>query len=218
MEQLLEYGEARRGRRRITSQDLTPVLAEALEIGVDRGALVTGVDPGSAGAGIRSRDVVALNGAPIESSTELRNRIGLTRVGETVKLGVWCDRRLLEIDIRVAAAEPQQSITRARVRPATSSTASSSATPVAATRATDRSRACSSVGQAPEPGLARGPPGRRARRRRQPPSRRERGRAHRGAARRTRAIRHRGRAQRRAHIRPRAVTAPARRAPRTSAP
>jgi Do/DeqQ family serine protease len=74
MEQLLEYGEVRRGRLGIMTQDLTPALAEALEIGVDRGALVTGVEPDSAAAraGVRAGDVVvALNGSPIESSTEL---------------------------------------------------------------------------------------------------------------------------------------------------
>jgi serine protease DegQ len=54
MDQLLEYGEVRRGRLGIMIQDLTPALAEALEIGVDRGVLVTSVEPDSAAAGVRS--------------------------------------------------------------------------------------------------------------------------------------------------------------------
>jgi len=116
MEQLLEYGEVRRGRLGIMIQDLTPALAEALEIGVDRGALVTGVEPESAAAraGVKAGDiVVALNGSPIESSTELRNRIGLTRAGETVKLSVWRDGRTLDVDVLVAAAEAERPETRA---------------------------------------------------------------------------------------------------------
>jgi len=116
MEQLLEYGEVRRGRLGIMMQDLTPALAEALEIGVDRGALVTGVEPESAAAraGVKAGDiVVALNGSPIESSTELRNRIGLTRAGETVKLSVWRDGRTLDVDVLVAAAEAERPETRA---------------------------------------------------------------------------------------------------------
>ena len=111
MQQLLEYGEVRRGRLGIMIQDLTPTLAEALEIGVDRGALVTGVEPESAAAraGVESGDVVvALNGAPIVGSRELRNRIGLTRAGEAVKLGLWRDGRTLDVDVRVAAAEAER--------------------------------------------------------------------------------------------------------------
>jgi serine protease DegQ len=106
MEQLVEYGEVRRGRLGIMIQDLTPALAQALSIGVDRGALVTGVDAGSAAAqaGVKTGDVVvALDGTAIENGTELRNRIGLTRVGETVTLGLWREGRRIDIDARVAA-------------------------------------------------------------------------------------------------------------------
>jgi serine protease DegQ len=111
MAQLVEYGEVRRGRLGIMIQDLTPALAQALSIGVDRGALVTGVDSGSAAAraGVKAGDVVvALDGSPIEDSTQLRNRIGLTREGETVKLGLWRDGSRLDLDVRVTAtpAEP----------------------------------------------------------------------------------------------------------------
>jgi serine protease DegQ len=116
MEQLIEYGEVRRGRLGITIQDLTPALAEALGIDVPRGALVTSVDPDSAAAraGVKSGDVVvALNGTPLAGSTELRNRIGLTRAGEMVKLGVWRDGRTLETEVRVVAAESERPTTKA---------------------------------------------------------------------------------------------------------
>jgi serine protease DegQ len=115
MEQVLEYGEVRRGRLGIMIQDLTPALAEALAMGVDRGALVTGVEADSSAvrAGVKAGDViVALNGSPIDSSTELRNRIGLTRAGETVKLGVWRDGQALDINVPVAPAEAERPETR----------------------------------------------------------------------------------------------------------
>jgi Do/DeqQ family serine protease len=111
MEQLLEYGEIRRGRLGIMIQDLTPALAQALEIGVDHGALVTGVEPDSAAAraAVKTGDVVVtLNGSPINNATELRNRIGLTRAGETVRLGVWRDGRTSEIAVRVVESEAEQ--------------------------------------------------------------------------------------------------------------
>jgi serine protease DegQ len=92
--QLLEYGEVQRGRLGIYIQDLTPELAEALNLDVDRGAIVTQVDPGSPAerAGIRVEDVITeLNGVPIEGSADLRNRVGLVRVGEEVELEVIRD-------------------------------------------------------------------------------------------------------------------------------
>jgi serine protease DegQ len=108
MEQLVEYGEVRRGRLGIMIQDLTPALAEALEIDADRGAIVTSVEPGSAAerAGLQAGDVVTtLNGLAVEGSTDLRNRIGLMRAGETVKLGALRDSGTLELEARIGEGE-----------------------------------------------------------------------------------------------------------------
>jgi Do/DeqQ family serine protease len=87
VDQLLEHGNVQRGRIGIAIQDVTPGLAQALELGTDRGALVTQVEPGSPSeqAGIQPGDVVVeINGKPIDSSAELRNEIGLVRAGEPV--------------------------------------------------------------------------------------------------------------------------------------
>jgi Do/DeqQ family serine protease len=116
MEQLVEYGEVRRGRLGITIQDVTPALAQALTLGVDRGALVTGVgaDSAAARAGVKTGDVVlTLNGSAVANSTELRNRVGLTRAGEAVTLGLWRDGRTLDVEVRVTASATEQPATRA---------------------------------------------------------------------------------------------------------
>ena len=47
VEQLLEHGNVQRGRIGIAIQDVTPGLAQALELSTDRGALVTQKEPGS---------------------------------------------------------------------------------------------------------------------------------------------------------------------------
>src|SRR5690606_31312516 len=106
--QLLEFGEVRRGRIGIGIQDVTPALDEALDLGIDRGALVSEVEPGSPAeaAGIEVGDVVvAVNGDPIETSTELRNAIGLMRLGETVTLTLIRDAKTREVEVRVSPAE-----------------------------------------------------------------------------------------------------------------
>lgn len=91
MEQLIEHGEVRRGRLGVSIQDMTPDLASALGLEEIAGALVASVDPGSpaAQAGLQAGDViVSIDGRLVSGSTDLRNRIGLTPVGEEVELTV----------------------------------------------------------------------------------------------------------------------------------
>ncbi|MFQ5974349.1 MAG: trypsin-like peptidase domain-containing protein, partial [Alphaproteobacteria bacterium] len=81
MAQLIEFGEVRRGRLGILIQDITPDLAEALELGVRRGAIVTQVEAGSAAeqAGIQVGDVVnrtkVKNIGEIEAALETTARV-----------------------------------------------------------------------------------------------------------------------------------------------
>ena len=91
MEQLREYGEVRRGRLGVAIQDLTPDLAESMNLMGDEGALIAKIERGSPAdsGGLRSGDVVvAVDGRPVRSATDFRNRIGLLRVGTPVQLTV----------------------------------------------------------------------------------------------------------------------------------
>lgn len=94
MQQLVEHGEIRRGQLGITAQDLTPELAQAFGLQEQRGIVVADIVPGSpaAIAGLRVGDIIlALNDRPVASAAEVRNRIGLLRVGETVRVKVVRD-------------------------------------------------------------------------------------------------------------------------------
>jgi serine protease DegQ len=91
MDQLVAYGEVRRGRLGISIQDVTPDIARALDLEEISGAIVTSVEPDSPAmaAGLKSGDVVlAIDGQPVAGSTDLRNRIGLTPVGTEIVLTV----------------------------------------------------------------------------------------------------------------------------------
>jgi len=106
MNQIVRYGEVRRGRLGIEMVDVTPALAKKLGIPVLEGAIVAGVQPGSPAekAGLRERDViVALNGRPIRGAAELRARLGLTAVGEEVELRVRRGGEARSIRARVEA-------------------------------------------------------------------------------------------------------------------
>lgn len=107
MDQLLEYGEVRRGRLGITIQDVTPDLADALDLATVEGAVVTQVEPKSAAeaAGIRAGDViVAIDEQSIVGSAALRNSIGLVPVGESVDVTLLRDGRRLTLAAEIGSA------------------------------------------------------------------------------------------------------------------
>jgi serine protease DegQ len=107
MQQLIEYGEVRRGRLGIGIQSLTPDLSEALGLDVKEGAVVNSVEPGSPAdrAGMKSGDVVVeYHGEPVKSAQDLRNRVGLSAVGSTAPMTVVRDGKRREITAKIEAA------------------------------------------------------------------------------------------------------------------
>lgn len=86
---LVEFGEVRRGTIGIRIQDLTPELANAFGLKGKKGALIAAVERGTPAerAGLRASDLItAINNKPVYSSSDVRNSVGLLRVGERVKV------------------------------------------------------------------------------------------------------------------------------------
>jgi Do/DeqQ family serine protease len=105
MEQLVRTGEVRRGRLGVTVQDVTPEIAEAMNLERGVGALIANVEPGSPAdkAGIRKGDlIVAVNDQPVETASDLRNRVGLVPVGERLAITLLRDGRRMDVSARVA--------------------------------------------------------------------------------------------------------------------
>ena len=89
MDQIITYGEVKRGVVGIKLRDLTPEAAESLHLVNARGVEISEVAPGSAAdrADIKAGDVaVSINGVPLESAAQLRNALGLLRVGQNVEM------------------------------------------------------------------------------------------------------------------------------------
>lgn len=108
-EQLLQFGEVRRGFLGAQLQDLDPALAEAFGLQPGQsGAVLNAIVPGSAAdeAGLQAGDVVvSLNGRQINSAAELRTQIGLLRVGEPVQIEVLREGKRISVSARVTPRE-----------------------------------------------------------------------------------------------------------------
>ncbi|HEX9772207.1 MAG TPA: DegQ family serine endoprotease [Steroidobacteraceae bacterium] len=116
MNQLVKFGEVKRGVLGVNVQTLTPDIAQSMELGSVQGALVSQVIDDSAAekAGLKAGDVVtSINGKAVKDAAGLRNSIGLLSVGDKVDIALLRDgkpRRITAmIGERDAAAEARAS-------------------------------------------------------------------------------------------------------------
>jgi Do/DeqQ family serine protease len=108
MEQLKTDGRVSRGKLGVTVQNVTADIAASLELPEVGGALVSGVEPGSAAAraGLRQGDViVGLNGEPVADNNVLRNRVAASRPGSTVAIDVVRDGKRQSLKATLDALE-----------------------------------------------------------------------------------------------------------------
>ncbi|ALU43977.1 serine protease DegQ [Pseudoalteromonas rubra] len=105
VDQIIEYGQVRRGSLGIRGRTLDAGLAKAQGFDVKQGAFVQEVVKDSAAdeAGIKANDVIiALNGDKIESFEELRGKIATLGEGKKVKIDVYRDgdTRTLKVELK----------------------------------------------------------------------------------------------------------------------
>ena len=115
-EQIIKYGEVRRGVLGIMGGELTSDLAKAFGTNTQQGAFVNQVMPHSAAdvAGIKPGDIIVkLNGKAVRSFGELRANIATMGAGKTVTLGVIRDGK--EQDVQVTLKQADLSETKASV-------------------------------------------------------------------------------------------------------
>ncbi len=94
MDQLIKYGQVKRGILGVNIYNVTPEIAKEFGLAETTGALVAGVAPGSSAerAGIKTGDIItSINGVTMKGAGELRNAIGMLRVGDKVEIGFLRD-------------------------------------------------------------------------------------------------------------------------------
>ena len=96
IDQLIKFGETKRGWLGVRIQDVTKEIAEVEKLDEPRGALVASVAPNSPSekAGVKSGDIILeFNGEKIEQMKELPMIVARTEVGKKVKVKIWRNKK-----------------------------------------------------------------------------------------------------------------------------
>ena len=113
MDQLIAYGEVRRGRIGVSIQNITPELMTAMGLSSRDGALVSQVSKDSPAekAGLREGDViVGFNGREILDSDDIRNAVGYVERGRKADISYMRDGKKYSTKISVEKAPDDEVI------------------------------------------------------------------------------------------------------------
>lgn len=108
MEQLVESGEVKRGFLGIYAQDLDPDLAEAFGLPKQSGAVISKIlkDSPAEKAGLMTGDIVIkIDGKKVKNASEVRNHIGLLKVGDEVTFDILRNGKPETIKAKIAASQ-----------------------------------------------------------------------------------------------------------------
>jgi len=103
-DQLLKYGEVKRGYLGVSAQNLTDDLSKAFGVETNRGAIITRVQKDSPAdlSGIKVGDVVTkINNKAIENAASMRNKIGLLKINSTITLQINRKGKVLTKKVRI---------------------------------------------------------------------------------------------------------------------
>ena len=111
MNQLMAFGEVKRGSLGVQAQDLDARLARALGLDEGRGAVVTQVVPDSPAdkAKLQAGDVITkIDGKPVASADELANIEGLLPIGKALTVEFLRENGLRSTELTLIASSAQQ--------------------------------------------------------------------------------------------------------------
>jgi len=111
IDQLLEFGETKRGWLGVRIQDVTKEIAEVENLNEPRGALVASVAENSPSdkAGVKSGDIILeFNGEKIQEMKELPIIVARTEVGKKVKVKIWRNKKEITKEIILGRLETSE--------------------------------------------------------------------------------------------------------------
>ena len=111
IDQLIEFGETKRGWLGVRIQDVTKEIAEVENLDEPRGALVASVAPNSPSekAGVKAGDIILeFNGERIQEMKELPIIVARTEVGKKVKVKIWRNKKEITKTITLGRLETSE--------------------------------------------------------------------------------------------------------------
>ena len=108
IDQLIEFGETKRGWLGVRIQEVSKEIADIEKLGEPRGALVASVaeNSPSAKAGIKAGDfILEFNGVKINQMKELPAIVAKTKVGLTVKVKIWRNKKEITKNVLLGRLE-----------------------------------------------------------------------------------------------------------------
>ena len=111
IDQLIEFGETKRGWLGVRIQQVTKEIAEAEQLGKPRGALVSSVSDGSPSdkGGVKAGDIILeFDGKKINEMKELPIIVAQTKVGKTVNVKIWRNKKLINKKIILGRLETSE--------------------------------------------------------------------------------------------------------------
>ncbi len=111
IDQLIEFGETKRGWLGVRIQQVTKEIAEVEKLGEPRGALVASVSENSPSdkAGVKAGDIILeFDGTKIKEMVELPKIVAQTKVGKTVKVRIWRNKKELTKQITLGRLETSE--------------------------------------------------------------------------------------------------------------
>jgi Do/DeqQ family serine protease len=107
VDQIIEFGEVRRGLLGIMGQDIDSGLADAMNLNVNQGAFVSEVSPDSAAekGGIKAGDIIVeIDGRSVVSFQELRAKVASRGAGAELELTILRKGKREKIDVILSDA------------------------------------------------------------------------------------------------------------------
>ena len=111
IDQLIEFGETKRGWLGVRIQDVSQEIADLEKLDKPRGALVASVAKNSPSdkAGIKAGDIILeFNGIPIKEMKELPKIVAATEVGKVVQVKVWRNKKEIVKKIKLGRLETSE--------------------------------------------------------------------------------------------------------------
>ena len=108
IDQLIKYGETRRGWLGVRIQEVTKEIAEVEKLKSNNGALIASVGEGSPAdkAGLLAGDIILnFDGKKIKTMRELPKFVAATPVGKNVEIKIWRNKKLITKKLKLGRLE-----------------------------------------------------------------------------------------------------------------